>query len=353
MKIAFLLPTLDFGWDGIADYTSRLAEQCRAQGHETRLIALGRNNWLTRPLEMRRMLDKAKAEIVDFCPECLSWQFDGRIFHPLSIFPKWVIPDFSSFTKTIHLMAHETWEGDEPDARLRRRIKGMAQKLSFQGALRTLDPEIAHTTNPIYLDHLRSAKISASVLPLFSSVPVSQAVDARNDYDGGTWEFVLFGSFRDHWDPSEFISRLRESNRKIVVHHVGRHHSPEIMKSLRKACIGWAEFIEHGIQQDTSVSEILLNCHFAISTYTLQLLNKSSVFATFSDHGLPVIVPRQTHEMNNGASATVPQGVIFPDRHLSCLVGAQRLPVRDSLKITANHFLKALAKTSRTKLETV
>lgn len=345
MKLAFLLPTLEFGRDGIADYTARLAEQCEDQGHETQLIPLGRNNWITHPRRLKERLAEARVKLNDFSPDCLSWQFDGRIFHPLAIFPKVVVPDFSAIPRKVHLMVHETWEGDEPHARLRRRLKGMAQKRSFQQALPVIAPQVTHTTNTIYLEHLRSCGLTAELLPLFSNCPIALGAASRTDYDGDVWEFVLFGGFRDYWDPAGFILRLKECGRRVVVHHVGRHSSPKIIQSLREACQGWAEFIEHGLQSFQEVSKILLNCHFAISTYDLMLLRKSGVYAAFLDHGLPVIVPRP--DGTNAASdhpLDIPEGVILAYDSLESLNGCQRLPIRDGAKATATRFLQELSR---------
>jgi hypothetical protein len=343
MKIAFLVPTLDFGRDGIADYTFRLAEQCRTLGHKTQLLAVGRNNWLTNPRKLKHRLAKVQQQIIDFSPDVISWQFDGRMFHPQAVFPRWVIPDWSKLCKKVHLMAHETWEGDEVGARLRRRLKGVIQKYSFQQVLELVAPDIVHTSNSVYLEHFQGVGISARVLPLFSSFPVALDSSTRTAYDASVWEFVFFGGFRDHWNPSEFILSLKGIDREIIIHHVGMHNSPEILNSLRDACKGWAEFIEHGVQSDRRVSEILLRCHFGVSIYNLLLLEKSSVYATFLDHGLPVIVPRlDLAATSKGFVADTPAAVILPQGLLGRLENQRSMAVRDSLETTTKQFLQDL-----------
>lgn len=340
MKIAFLLPTLLYGRDGIADYTARLAGEVEKSGHQTQLVPLGRNNWLSTGTTLRENVREAERRIREFAPDVISWQFDGRIFHPQSIFPKSLVPRFSSLTSKVHLMAHETWEGDEQGARLRRRIKGVAQKHSFQGALQVINPDIAHTTNELYLRHLSRSRIPAGILPLFSNIPLNPLIKPRDDYDGDTWEFVLFGGFRDHWDPSNFISGLKDFCKRIVIHHFGRHSSPSVIHSLRDACRGWATFIEHGLQTDEEVSQILMNSHFAISTYNLLLLNKSSVYATFVEHGLPVIVPRLDGAgTSGGETPEIPTGTILIQKPSGILYKQKRLPTKDTLKSTTERFL--------------
>lgn len=342
MKVLFLLPTLDFGRDGIADYTDRLASQCEFAGHQTRLVALGRNNWMNGARALKAAIKNAKREIHDFSPDVLSWQFDGRIFHPQSIFPPSVVPRFSRCGGKIHLMAHETWEGDEEGAKIKRRIKGHLQRRSVIRAMKLIDPDIVHTSNDLYANHLKECGLQPSILPLFSNVPVTASVEAETDY-GKHWQFVFFGNFRDQWNPAPFLEILRSCGHPVRIHHVGRNSQPEVLKLLRNSCRGWTEFIEHGPLPEEDISHLLLRCHFAVSSYNLLHLRKSGIYAAFSDHGLPVIAPREdAAKTRSGFSPPMPEGVIALSDLPEALYRSKRFPLKDTLKVSSSRFLKEI-----------
>lgn len=290
MRIAFIGPTLRYGEDGIADYMQRLAGACANLGHDTHIIATGRNNWLKRPKETLIALDRAITNTQDFAPDVVSFQFDGRIFHPKAIYLPYFLDRFRDLTPRRHLMVHESWEGDEPDARFRRKIKGLAQKYSFKHSLDKIAPEIIHASNPLYINHLKQLGESPIRLPLFSNIPVSENF-IQYDYSGKL-DFVIFGDFRDQWDPSNFLLKLQEIKRPMHFHHIGQQRAPWIIESMKEACEGWASFTSHGKATIEQVSRLLLSSHFAISTYDGLNLPKSGVFAAYQDHGLSVIVPR-------------------------------------------------------------
>lgn len=343
MKILFLLPTIDFGRDGIADYTSRLADYCRKENNEVELVPLGRNDWIKKPRALAKTLEQATSRIRGFSPDAISWQFDPRIFHPRAVVPAGIVPDFSRFAKRVQLMAHETWEGDEEGASVKRRLKGALQRHGVLAALRKIHPHITHASSPLYLHHLDQAHVPSKLLPLFSSVPViGSDSDARQDYGADTLSMVIFGGFRDHWEQRELLGKLRDSGRNWIFHHVGRNSEHEKLVEFRKACSGWSEFIEHGEQTPTQISKLFLNCHFAISTYNLLHLQKSSIYATFVDHGLPVIVPRRdaTHARIPGFRTPVPEGVILLDDLPEAIQAGKRLPVGDSLPQRGAQFLR-------------
>lgn len=342
MKILFLLPTLDFGRDGIADYTKRLSDFCRDQGNEVELAALGRNNWGADKRKLAANLEEARSKIIGFRPDVISWQFDPRIFHPRALVPPWIIPDFSRLTKRVQLMAHETWEGDEEGASFKRRVKGAIQRRSVLSALGKIRPDVAHASSPLYLHHLKESGVRSKLLPLFSSVPVIKgSASIPRDYTGDL-HLVLFGGFRDQCDLTEMLGILRRTKRHLTFHHVGRNAEPERLKDFRNHCEGWAQVVSHGERNPYEVSELFLKCHFAISTYNLLHLQKSSVYATFVDHGLPVILPRRDRMTvrNGGHQPEPPANLILPDDLYEAIFQDHQLTVGDSLPTIANQFLR-------------
>jgi hypothetical protein len=336
VKIAFLLPTLQFGRDGIADYTQKIASWSVGQGHETRIIPLGRNDWLRDRNGLTQRMADAQSQIVAFAPDVVSWQFDSQIFHPQAIFPSWVVPRFHTGQAIIHLMAHETWSSGEKNPRLRRRLKGIMQRRSVLKGLKIIKPDLCHTSNELYAHHLRSCNLKSTILPLPSAISALEPIRLETNYLAPVLKLVFFGGFHDNWDPRPFLMSLRKTSGKFEIHHVGMIKSG--LEFLQEGCRDWADLIQHGEASEYNVSKILMNAHFGVSSYNLSHLRKSSIYAAFIEHGLPVLSPRQDFHQTVNYGPLAPNLILWSPPFPS-LREFHRFPLVDTLRQTGNQFL--------------
>lgn len=142
----------------------------------------------------------------------------------------------------------------------------------------------------------RQTKSPVSILPLFGNIPVTRdEVSYLGETDRST-RFAFFGTVHREWNIDDAIQ---------IINKVSKNRATEaILVSMGRggayAECAWRQFesetdvyVErHGELSSREISRILQSCHFGLSAYSPDLLEKSGSAIAMFEHGLPVIVTR-------------------------------------------------------------
>lgn len=310
MKILFICGSLEPGYDGVGDYTRRLAGELIRQGNEAQIVAINDKN-VTRIAYQEQEDDSTLIPCLRL-PQNIHWKnrmMEAGAF--LDIFnPDWLSLQYVPFAfqnrglhfglveklKTLangrnwHIMFHELWVGIERESSLKMKLWGRAQQLLILHMLRKLKPGRIGTQMQIYkalLNNLGYNKVS--LLPLFSNIPGSDTI--KRTPDPTYYTCVLFGSIHNSAPVNIFIKELKECCQKA--------------RSLRFVFIGrcgegikeWISVLEeHKIPYTvagecvaTKISHYLNEADLGISTTPWYLVEKSGTVAAMLSHSLPVL----------------------------------------------------------------
>ena len=146
-RILFFCGCIEPGFDGIGDYTTRLAIDCQKKSIDVSIIALSDSFIKTTPLysnypfktlrlpksnDLNIWKSLVKKFISEFNPDIISLQFmpyslnkRGMVFSSINFFRE--ITD----KIPIHIMFHELWIGEEKGATLKDNLIGWLQKKSI------------------------------------------------------------------------------------------------------------------------------------------------------------------------------------------------------------------------------
>jgi len=331
MKIAFLCACAEPGRDGVGDYTRRLAEACVSFGHECLVLAL-HDRSMNFPITDRSgehltvqrwpsamPWDQRSGNVAHavraFGADCLSWQFVSYGFDPKGI----VGPELTDLAEELsdmrsHVTLHEIWigvaQGDSPW----RRLVGWRQARSILRFLQALRPVHLQTSTPSYAAVLGSHGWNASVLPVFSNIPVHttepperaallQRLIPENGAANSRLVGLTFGTLHPEWDPTDTALWLQTvaagRERTPVLLAMGRlgAHGPAILE--RVAATGLRTVVT-GELSPREASGLLQAADFGIATHPWALLGKSGAVSAMLAHGLPVLAPRDDWRLRKG-----------------------------------------------------
>lgn len=352
MKIVFLTHCLEPGRDGVGDYTRLLASECERTGHSVRLLALN-DAYVAEALRggdflrlgagqpWRDRIKMARDFLDAFSPDFASLQFVCYGFHPRGIEHRLARRlEKIAGRLSMQVMFHELWIGAEKNARLKERLVGMLQRRVILDVLRRLNVRAVHTSNPAYVALLQARGIRAGRLPLFGNIPVR---DAKHK-TGEEWTFGFFGTLHPVWPPEPLFSHLRESCKKIVIAHVGRLGSGEVLwEKIARDYAGVFEFRRLGEQPPEKIADFFSSIDFGIATSPWELVGKSGTVAAMLEHGLPVIVNRDDVHYAGWREEEASSQLIKMDRNLLEKIRmAKRLPPRSILPDVVAQFLKEM-----------
>ena len=317
MKIAFLCGSCEPGADGVGDYTLSVARALVGRWHICFVIALNdryvdqpHHSWIesnpecslpclrlhyASPWRVRAKI--LAAELERFRPDWISLQYVPYAFNknglPWPLFPS--LRAVRPLAKW-HLMAHELWV--DPDVSLKNRLLAATQAQVLRWLLTYLNPSLVHTSNSYYTHLFASIGKQASILPLFSNIPI-QHQPAAMPSSLVDWKFVFFGSIHPEWDPQSILEQLERAARKGALSSVSfisiggaGEHGKALWKKLARTTPPWMQFSQLGLLPSTEISFRLQHADFGITTTPSHLLGKSGSVAAMLAHGLPVIVPR-------------------------------------------------------------
>lgn len=332
MKIAFIVGSLEPGCDGVGDYARALAAEIIRQGHGACVISLA-DRRVDVVAEGTQEASGVAVPALRF-PDSLPWEqrvgvvreFMQRAgvshvsfqFVPYSYSPKGVIRTAVPFLLRVaegrksHVMFHELWIGNHIGASLKDRFVGALQRRYLFRFLRKLAPAVVHTSNPAYAAFLARDGIRADILPLFGNIPI--AADSGTDEalglfrDAGIdlstrgrpahWVGGIFGSIHPEWNPDLFFSELAavaaRENKSVVIAGMGRFGAKgdQIWSEMVRVWGDRFRFALMGPLEVGKLSHVFRMLDFGISTGPWRNFGKSSVGASLTDHGLPVIATR-------------------------------------------------------------
>lgn len=376
IRIAFITGSLEPDASGVGDQTRLLAQELLRQGHECCLVGLEdahvrephysqsvgqpavRQLRLPPSMPWPQRTTRAKEFLDEFTPDWLSFQFVCYAFDRKGIV--WRLPaQLRQLTngRQVHFMMHELWIGDQSDAPWKQRVVGAVQRHFILGMLRSLRPDLVHTSNREYLQRLRRRGVKASLMPIFGNVPVlheradhwlfpllrDRGIDIDADSRNSFWFFGFFGSIRSGWPAEPLFGYLRRAalaqGRRLVILSAGRIGNSGEWQKLESQYAPEIRFIALGEQSGEKVSQYFnsLDAGFAISQ--LSLIGKSSVVASMLDHGLPVIVNRVDIVPENESPLVIAVDENMPESLKSRL---KRRRAQDSLPAIAQKFVNEL-----------
>lgn len=341
----------------MGDYTTLLAGECGRRGHETCLLALNDPHIesanagafclrLSSSLAWPVRVEKAKEFLSAFEPDFVSLQFVCYGFEPRGI-------DFKLAgrlrgiigARPVHIMFHELWIGGEKGAPAKQKIAGMLQRHCVLRVIKALDTRVVHTSNAPYAAMLRAKKVSATVLPLFGSIPVPDKPLFPPE-PGGPLVFGIFGSIHPVWPPEPLFSLLRKTGRKIEIVHIGAPGGgAALWEKLKSDYASAIEFRSLGMQPPERIAEFFqTEIDFGIATTPWELIGKSATVAAMLEHGLPVIVNRDDWHSGKAADAApVSPLLVEMDETLpQKLSTLRRARPQARLPETATQFLNSL-----------
>jgi len=331
MKIVFISASAEPGRDGVGDYTRRLAAACAERGHRCLILALNDRHVNASSTELHGesrticrwsstlpwwvRIAAAKDRINRFEPDWISWQMVTYGYQPKGILG----PELMQLARELraprmHVMLHEIWIGLARGDSLWARFTGWRQRRALLRFLRLVAPDQLNTSNQTYVTALEQCGFNASVLPLFSNIPIASA--ARSECEKLLARYlppmtsgrerlvgITFGTLHRQWQPDPAAQLLkstaRRQNREPVLLAIGRigPHGTAILEQIKSSGIAVAVTGELPVEE---VSCLMQAADLGIAPHPKALIRKSGVVAAMLDHGLPVLMPRDDWHLRHG-----------------------------------------------------
>jgi len=207
-----------------------------------------------------------------------------------------------------HIMFHELWVGFTIISPVKHRFIGFFQKRIAESIVNGLRPKTITTTNRLYQLLLSNSRITSTILPLFSNIPVTPVDDnfkikVYKDLSISPNEFKkylitgIFGNLYPEANIENEISeqlRHAEANKKrMVLIGFGKIDNKGLAEFKRLETIFFqkVKFLHLGEQSEKNISNLMQMLDAAISCTPSPHIGKSGVFAAMKLHGLKVIVP--------------------------------------------------------------
>jgi hypothetical protein len=326
MKIVFVCGSVEIGRDGVGDYTRQLGLELLNQGHEVRIIGINdkvssvhtedaifnedlrmevcrysaTSTWTDRICKMDRLLN-------EFKPDWISLQYVPYSFQRKGI-PYSFVKSLNYLNKKWHwhIMFHETWVGLSSLSPLKHKIVGLFQRRVAQWLIRSIKPNSITTSNKLYQMVLGKAGISASILPLFSNIPLApmpeecqSEIIAKLDLAGSHLNEIIilgiFGSLHKQFDFVKVIQaeleQAKAQGKRLLFLSFGRIGNLSEFERLKDIFKERVEFKVFGELPQTQVSYTMNILNRAISCTPFEHIGKSGVYAALRLHNVKVLLP--------------------------------------------------------------
>lgn len=315
MKIMFLCGSLEPGRDGVGDYTQRLACELMRMGHQVSVIAMNdrfvktvsdtvevsdgsspATLRLPSGMELSKRFEKAGQWTEKYNPEWISLQYVPFAFHP-----KGLTYQFGRYLSKLgkgrnwHILFHELWLGMHAGSSKKESLWGYIQRRMILSMIATLKPKRIHTQSELYRRKLEQEGIHASLLPLFSNIPVrkSDHLTNRSLGDDNHIVFVLFGEVHSTGGPvEEFASEIKsyadQNGLKCSLMIMGRSGNEQVHWKKNWESLG----MEVNVLGELSTEDISANFQkagYGITTTVYGKVEKSGSVAAMLEHGLRVV----------------------------------------------------------------
>jgi hypothetical protein len=331
VKLAIVCSSAEPGRDGVGDYSVRLASSLIAGGHCVLVIAARDAAFAGRVPDadmrsnvrvVRYPASAGDAErgrwlataLEDFAPDWVVLQFvcwgfaDRGVLTPP---PVALIAALSG--RRVAIYCHELWLALDLGASLRHRWWGRQQRQSILRFLALLHPAVVLTSNPVYAAILQRYGWAAQIVPLVGNIPVHAGAAAdvvrlleqrngRPAWNARHEVFVLalFGTLLPAWDPGAALQWLQgqaqRRGRNVLVVSIGRP-SPAgeaLLARLAQRSGPFPSFHILGEAAPRLVSGLLQEADAGLPSTDWMLLGKSGVAAAMLEHGLPMLVVRNS-----------------------------------------------------------
>ncbi|MEZ7498686.1 glycosyltransferase [Flavobacterium sp. Arc3] len=358
MRILFFCGSVEYGNDGVGDYTRLLCGELIRLGHEAQILSLcdpyvseylneiqevGGNKVVVNRLPLCYSHSKrytiAQDIVAKYQPDWISLQFVPYSFNPKGL-PFW-LPSFLNKLKGKyhwHVMFHELWLGIDREASFKHKCIGVLQKNIIKRVLGNISPKRINTQNELYLFSLKKCNINASVLPICSNIPLTGIKRGKKEIT----QFVLFGTIHPGAPFKDFIEDLvinKDSlSRPIKFFFIGKSGS-ELSSYKAVLHLFKIDYEVLGIQAESVISQILIDSNYGISTTPYFQTEKSGIYAAYKEHQLNSICVSRKWTPINGFHST-PQIIKYEKNNLD-LISKGDMEVFD-LSSIANQFINSI-----------
>lgn len=305
MKIVFICGSVETGKCGVGDYARILSNFIIQEGYEAELVSVYDKHIKSKKIDYQVIAGtKVKATRI---PKSITHKERFKILQEyLNIYkPDWVsiqyVPySFNSkgipvyFPKFLgklkgqhqwHIMFHELWLGINIEASLKNKLVGLVQKHIVKKLVESIHPTMIHTQQKLYQLYLKNNNIAATVLSLHSNIPKT----TNKSKHSSIVQFVLFGLIRENSPFEAFIekvnSEIEKSVKFIFIGKSGNQIS-NCIEILNKYNIAYDTL---GFQDEKTISKVLANSNYGISTTPFYQSDKSGAIAAYKEHGIETI----------------------------------------------------------------
>lgn len=347
MKVIFITGSLEYGKDGVGDYTRVLAaDMISKYGIEVLMIAFNDRlcnsftkeeqtfNGVTIPvvrmpesLNERQRLDFCKKIVNEFNPDWISLQYVPYSYHkkgiPFSLAKK--LKQLTNGAKW-HIMFHELWIAmNVAPHSFKTRLTRFLQQRVVNNLVKELSPTVVHTHSTLYLNKLKEMFSGANVSQLHLFGNISITAFANPELNADVINMVVFGGVRESDRMNEFAvwcaNQQQQSGKKIHIHFIGK--TGETVKK-------WVESLksvniystEHGFLDDKDISRLFTKMQVGLSTTPYMLVEKSGAVAAMLDHHLPVVCAGKTWVADTNIKITLPVFDFNPKLNLEEVINA-------------------------------
>ena len=312
-KILFICGSIEPGHDGVGDYTRELAGALIKKEIECKIVAImdrvakgceledQKTNGsvisvlrISENLSYNERKKKLKGLVSEFAPNWVSLQYVPFAFSPqgtpLSLIR--LLPQSNSFKW--HFMIHEAYVWS--NLTFKRNILRHIEIQILKRLVKTLKPDVIHTSNKLYQKLLKQVSVDSEILELFGNIPISK----RNDLipKAEQLQGVFFGSgpleenFSRFLDGLKSYTALRNQPFKIVFCGRPDFRTRQFVRYLEKNLKGLGIMIEErGELSASELSMLFRKSHFGISREPPEAMGKSGAAITMLEHGIPLWVP--------------------------------------------------------------
>jgi hypothetical protein len=265
--------------------------------------------------------------------------------------------------KSLQVMCHELWVGEEAGAGWKRKVSGILQKIMIRRFLRMARPRVLHTSSTIYQGMLADVGFQAGLLSVFSNISdagcdcrdwlLDQLEAARSEpsdvgVDDRFWLAGIFGTFHPGVRYDRIFARIERAagdlGRIPVCISFGQIGRGEVIwQELRAAFADRIRFLTLGALPVSRISQILNSLEVGIAATPWDLVCKSGTVAAMLEHGLTVVTSDKAERhriraQSFSANVTSIDSYLAEGRHLK-KGGSNKY---DGLSQVAGQFLSSL-----------
>jgi len=199
-------------------------------------------------------------------------------------------------------MFHELWTGITASSPWQHKVAGFVQRGIAKDLVRRLRPVAVHTSNPLYVELLRRAGISADTLPLFGNIERVESEAswmqgvlrelAITDENRASWMVAgMFGSCYPDYPLEQQARRMAtvaaESGRSLAILGIGGGTGTgEVWERRVRSAVPNVVACHLGRQESPRVSAFLSALDIGMPCTPVEFVGKSGSAAAMALHGV-------------------------------------------------------------------